>query len=1411
MAPDTSTLNLVSRLRRLNVKLFTVDGQLRCSAPAGVLTPALRDELAARKSEVLSFLGTASLSSLSDPIEVISRHGDTAFPLSSAQRRLWLLSQLDPVNFAYNIPASFRLHGHLDIDALERSLSEIIRRHEVLRTRFLSVDGQPVVKIVPPQPVRVALFDLQSLEPTEQNAESERLSNADATGLFRLDRDPLLRASLLKFGPENHLLLVTVAHIAFDGCSLGILVKELSRLYTACVSSEALPLPELQIQYVDFAAWQQKVLETEAFQSQIDYWKEKLRGSLPVLELPIDHPRPPAQRPHGGSVFFQIPRTVTDELKVISEREGATLFVTLLAVFSTVLLRYSGQEEILVGTPVANRTRTEVENLIGLFLNTLVMRADLSGNPTCRELIGRIRDTALGAYAHQDVPFEKLVEVLNPPRDASRSPIFQTMFSLERSPVTALELRELAPAWPGIRNTGAQFDLSLYLTETENSITGRFSFASDLFEHATVARMKDHFMNLLFQFIRDPEQRIHEVPLFSEVERDGILALWSRKQNPYPSDACVHELVRAHAGRLPDAIALECGSERLTYRELDQRSDQFAAYLQSHGVRPGTLVGICVERSVGMAVALLAILKTGAAYVPLDPAFPVDRLVSVLEDAAPSILITEGDGIPALAARDTITVCLDRFQWNAEVTAYQPPDSFDRAYVLYTSGSSGKPKGVEVSHRSLVNLLCSMRAIVGMGESDVLLSVTTFSFDIFGLELWLPLTTGSKTVIATKETCKDGRLLARAIATSDATMMQATPNTWQMLLESEWQGSLRMTILCGGEHWSRELALRLLPKCSALWNMYGPTETTIWSSAHRIEADGSVKIGGPIANTQFYVVNPYLQLQPPSVPGELLIGGDGVARGYLNRPELTRERFIANPFTGDPADRVYRTGDLVRTSPEGTIEFISRLDDQVKLRGFRIELGEIEAALRRSAALQEVIVVLTKEDEPRLVAYCIPSRDTNVSASELRTLLKGMLPEYMIPADFAFVESFPITPNGKVDRRALASLPRAPRERHSEQDEPRDDLERKLIPVWERVLRVRPIYPSDNFFDLGGHSFTAVRILAEIQKLTGKRLPLAVLFRASTIRSLAEILGSESGSSWSSMVPIRPEGSKPPLFLVHGAEGNVLLYRQLVQYLEHDQPVYGLQSQGLSGEEPISDSIEEMAAKYVDEIIATQPSDPYIVGGYCLGGLIALEIAQQLTAAGRKVAQVLMFETYYAKPNGTRTFRGFELLYGAQNVWFHAANFAAIQGSERRGFLSEKLDVASSRFRLRLGTLRDRFFRKSANTTLRHYPHLLIKKSNDEAASRYVPAPYNGRVAVIRPKRYFAGLDSRSFGWGELLGPGLEVHEIPIYPKGMLVEPFCRDLANIVTQCLREASSSRPTTETKTMHMAADVAERAIH
>ena len=1033
-------------------------------------------------------------------------------PLSFAQQRLWFLDQLGQDSTAYNIPQAIRLSGPLNVEALQQSLGRMVARHESLRTTFTTVDGSPIQVIAENGSAAMPVIDLSELPRAEREAEAPRLATEEAQRPFDLARGPLLRATLLRLDEEEHVLLMTMHHIVSDGWSMGVFFREVSALYEAYSTDSPSPLPELPIQYADFAIWQRQWLQGEELARQLSYWKQQLDDAPPVLELPTDRPRPPVQSYRGTCQSVMLPKPLTKALQALSRREGVTLFMTLLAAFKTLLYRYTGQEDIVVGSPTANRTRAEIEGLIGFFVNTLVLRTNLSGNPSFRELLGRVREVALGAYTHQDLPFEKLVEELRPERDLSRTPLFQVMFSLQNAPRAALELPGLSLNRLEVENRTAKFDLTLSMVEGTNGLRGVLEYNTDLFDAATMTRMAEHFQTLLEAIVTHPAQRVAEFPLMSKTERHQLLVEWNDTQAVYPKDSCIHELFEEQVDRTPDAVAVVFEDEQLTYRELNHRANQFAHYLQKLGVRPEVLVGICVERSLEMIIGLLGILKAGGAYVPLDPAYPKERLAFMLEDAQLLVLLTQERLVERLPKHGARVICLDT-GWQAiiaqesEANPVSGVTADNLAYVIYTSGSTGKPKGVQILHHAVANFLHAMRQQPGLTNQDILFAVTTLSFDIAALELFLPMIVGARVVVVSREVASDGTQLLGRVANSGATVMQATPATWRLLVEAGWQRSDQLKILCGGEALTRELANQLLAKGTSLWNLYGPTESTIWSVVHQVDLrDGSVLIGHPIANTQVYVLDRHLQPVPIGIPGELHIGGDGLARNYLNRPELTAERFIPNPFRDGLGARLYKTGDWVRYLSDGNMEFLGRTDHQVKIRGFRMELGEIEAVLGQHPAIQET-VVLAREDVPgekRLVAYVVSNPEQVPPIDDLRRFLKETLPEYMVPSIYVLLDALPLTLNKKVNRKALPAPDRTRAELGDVFVAPRTPVELLIAEIWQDLLGVDRVSVYDNFFDLGGHSLLSMQVIFRLEKKLGLHInPMELIFQ--TLGQLASV------------------------------------------------------------------------------------------------------------------------------------------------------------------------------------------------------------------------------------------------------------------------------------------------------------------
>jgi len=1036
------------------------------------------------------------------------REQGNELPLSFAQTRLWFIQQLDPNNIAYNISAALHVQGNLQVRVLEQTFNEIVRRHEILRTSFISDrQGQPIQKIAPALSLRLPIVDFSETETPP--ARIQELAREEAQHPFDLTHAPLLRLQLLRLGAQAHVLLLTLHHIVCDRWSIGVLVRELSALYAAFASGKPSPLDDLPVQYGGYALRQRDWLQGETLERQLAYWRQQLGDAPPVLELPSDRPRPAVQTYRGAQQPLALPKSLSQALKRLCVEEGVTLYMLLLSAFKVLLYRYTNQDDIVVGTDIANRDRQEIEGAIGLFFNTLVLRTNLSGDPTFRELLRRVRDVALGAYSHQELPFEKLVEAINPERTLSRMPLFQAKFDLQQAPVQPLELPGLTVTPLPVDNGTTKFDLRFNLQDTDQGIVGQVEYSTDLFTAARIEREIAHFQALLESIVSDPNQRLSTLSVLTPSEQKQQQR-WNQTQAVYPQDRCFPELFAEQVRRTPDAIALSCASQELTYRELEARANQLAHYLQQLGVGTGVLVSIYCDRSVEMLVALLGVLKAGGAYVPLDPSFPRDRLASILADVAAPIVLTQQQRAGDLPDGGATLVCLDR-DWPAisrslECALASPGSPNRLAYVIYTSGSTGQPKGVEVSHRALTNFLWAMGQKLAISYRDTWLAVTTIAFDIAALELYLPLLVGARLAIAEHTVARDGVRLAAQLDACAATVMQATPATWTLLLASGWQGNPNLTLLCGGEALSAALARQLRARGKALWNFYGPTESTIWSTVYPVASDPEeiVAIGAPIANTQVYLLDRDLQPVPVGVPGEVHIAGVGLARGYHNRPHLTAEKFIPNPFTDVPGERLYKTGDLARYRSDGAIAFLGRLDQQVKLRGFRIELGEIEATLTQHPDIAAAAVVMRTEagEDKQLVAYVVPAAAAVPSDQDLRQFLSKTLPNYMLPGRVVALDTLPLTPNGKVNRRSLPAPDRT-RTHGSNLVAPRTPTEAEIAKIWAQVLNLDAISIHENFFELGGHSLLATQVASRLHATFGVELPLQHFFTEPTVANLA--------------------------------------------------------------------------------------------------------------------------------------------------------------------------------------------------------------------------------------------------------------------------------------------------------------------
>ena len=1313
--------------------------------------------------------------------------GAETFPVSFAQQRLWFLAQLEPDNPSYNLPQILRLKGELNVDALEQTINAIIARHESLRTTFKEVDGEPVQIVANVHKIKLGFVDLKKLPESEREDEARQLAVAEVRRPFDLSRDYPLRAVLVRLDDEDHWLLLTMHHIVSDGWSLGIFTRELSNIYDALATNEDINLSELPIQYPDFAEWQREWLQGEVLEEHLDYWLKSLAGAPAMLKLPTDHPRPAQQSFKGANVALKLSQPLSRSLVEFSQRQGVTLFMTTLTAFQTLLFRYTGQEDIVVGTPIAGRNREEIEGLIGFFVNTLALRTNVSGNPTFRELLGRVKEVALGAYAHQELPFEKLVEELNPERNVSHSPVFQVMFGMQNVPRDTPAMNGLSITRVSLPSVTAKFDLTLFISETATGLNCWLEYNTDLFEETTVSRMLRHFEHLLEAVVADPDRPILRLPLLTPADRAQLLSELNATESDFPKQG-IHTAFEKQVEITPNSVAVVSEHGKLTYAELDRHANQLAHHLQKSGVGPGDLVGLCVERSPEMLVSLLGILKTGAAYLPLDPSYPQERLSLMLEDGRVKVLLTQERLQEKLPPHTAKTVFSDR-DW--ETIAHESAGSVDNAattedlaYVMYTSGSTGKPKAVAVTHKSVLRLV-KQTNYARLGADEVFLQFAPLSFDASTFEIWGSLLNGGKLVLMPPGLVSLAQL-GDTIKQYGVTTLWLTAGLFQQMVETELE-SLRglRQLLAGGDALPVahvEQVARELKNCQLI-NGYGPTENTTFTCCYRVQQGerfaGNVPIGFPVSNTQVYILDSELEPVPVGVVGELYTGGAGLAIGYLNDAALTAERFVPNPFSTEDGTRLYRTGDYARFKADGSIEFIGRIDHQVKLRGHRIELTEIEAALKQHAAVHDAVVLMRRSvhGNKHLTAYIIANSDLTEAklAGELKSLLRQSLPDYMVPSYFLFLEEFPLSPNGKIDRRALPAPPETRPEMEEAHIAPRDDLETRLARIWERVLEVQSVGVRDNFFELGGHSLLAVRLFSEIEKELGQRLPLVSFFQGATIEYLAGLLRKGVSSiSWPTLVKIQTDGSKAPLICVSMPNVNALGYRSLARYLGKDQPVFGLQAQypeDLEGEHSQA-AVDSIATEYLEALRAVQPNGPYQFVGLCRGAHIAFEMARRLEREGQEIAFLGIIDTWVMENT-------YNYFWQAQ---YYARRFAwlTLLGLKKQlSFVKKKGD-------------------KGVDKTGDELPVITAGSAKQKPFKVYFPGPdyvptsYSGRIVVLRARRQPRNrIRDHHLGWGKLAKGGVDVHFIPGDHGNVLKEPHVQGLAAALKKCLHSEQNPR--------------------
>ncbi len=1327
------------------------------------------------------------------------------FPTSFAQRRLWFIAQLEPDSTFYNISMRLALSGSLDVGALERAVAAVVDRHESLRTTFSVVDGEPVQVIVPRLAFELPVVDLSSLPADRREAEVSRHTTAEVGRPFDLEAGPLVRVRLLRLQPEEHVLLLVLHHIVFDGWSSGVLHRELSECYRAFAVDESPRLPELAVQYADYAVWQRQWLQGETFERQIAYWKNHLAGAAGVVEVPSDFAPRPRRSYQGAAEQALFPLELLHGLKALSQQEGATLFMTLLAGFKTLLMRYSGQRDIIVGSPIANRARSELEQLIGFFVNSLALRTDLSGDPSFRALLRRVREVALGAYSHQDLPFEKVVEELQPDRLQDRNPIFQVMFALQNAPRAPLTLPGITIRTLPRRRRTAKFDLTLFAMEQSRGLSATLEYSTDLFRADTVARMLGHYRRLLEAAVADPDRRVSDLPLLTDEERRHIVVDWNSTDRSFPRDRGVHRLFEAQAAERPNAIAVEDGAGRLTYDELNRRANRLARRLRGLGIGPEARVGIAVERSADLVVSLLAVLKAGGAYVPLDSSYPAERLAFMVKDARIGVLLTRGSSrvpaggeVPSLDLERDHDAILRESQENLEGDV----PAARLAYLMYTSGSTGTPKGIAIPHEAILRLVCNTDYI-RLTPADRVAQVSNASFDAATFEIWGALLHGGRLLIVSREISLAPARLAAEIRQRGVTTMFLTTALFNQIARTV-PGAFRSVrhVLFGGEAVDPVLVRDVLRDGppERLLHVYGPTETTTFATWHEVKEVGddavTVPIGAPIANTRAYVLDGRLRPVPVGVPGELYLGGPGLARGYLGRPALTAERFVPDPFGTEAGggERLYRTGDRVRRLSDGAIEFLGRLDGQIKLRGFRIEPGEIEAMLVRHPKVGECSVVLRDDvpGGPALVAYLTGSGPAALGvAAEARAYLRDRLPAFMIPAQFVVLDALPLSPNGKVDRRALPPPSGSRPELEVAFAAPHTDTERSLATLWQDLLGVERVGREDNFFELGGHSLLAVTLFADIERVFGVRLPLAALFQAPTLDRLATEIEQARRAPSSvprALVALQPKGHRPPLILAHGGWGDLFFYRHLVARLGPDQPIFGFESPVEPDGAAAVRTVESLAAEYVRELRAFQREGPYFLCGYCWAGGLTFEMACQLRSAGQEVALLALIDSPcpgYKRAGPVPSRSKSRARDYAGRIWRNLLHLRKLRPGAMPAFLGAKIGNfamrvaggAAFRLSLRLG--------RAALPGLRTRSGVLL-----QAGKLYRPQSYPGRLTLFRAKGNSTVERSLYWGWDQVAAGGVELCVVEGGHDSMLEEPHVTGLAAMLRDHLERAQAS---------------------
>jgi amino acid adenylation domain-containing protein len=1367
---------------------------------------------------VRSLFESPTLAELSKRIEAAMQSGtsvaapplkplphDDQMPLSFAQQRLWFLNQLMPGSNAYNLPAEMSIDLRLNVGVLEQSLSEVVRRHEVLRTTFALAGGHAVQRIASPVSLALPLVDLRHLGADERGPVAERLRHEDALRPFDLEAGPLIRSVLIRLDEERYLLLLNMHHTVSDGWSMGVLLHEVETLYASYSHGLPSALAELAVQYADYARWQRDWLQDEVLNDEVTFWKRQLDGAPTLLELETDHPRQFLRTLRGAHHPVVFSPEVSQWLREFHQQEGATLFMTLMAGFHALLLRYTGQSSILVGTPIAGRSRVELEPMIGFFVNMIPIRTNFSSSPSFRELVNQVRDSALAAYTHQELPFDKLVEELQPKRAPGRNPIFQAILAFQNAAPRMSMAKVGLPAGVPV-SADIKFDLEVHLSDGPGGVSGSFVYSPELFEPSFIGRMADHFQRLFEQAMGAPDRDLSTFSLLDEAEYRQVVEEWNETGVALP-EGSMQRLFEEQAAERPDAIAVEFEEEHLSYGELNRRGNRLAQQLQGEGVGPEVFVGVMVERSAEMIVGLLGVVKAGGAYVPINLTDPPQRLRLILGNAGIKVVVTSREIAVGLADTELTKVYVEADEQVGQEGAVENPASRVRpdnlAYLMYTSGSTGAPKGVGITQRNVVRLVKGVN-YAELNAEEVFLQFAPVSFDASTFEIWGCLLNGARLVVFPAHLPSLAEMVD-FVDSRQVTTLWLTGGLFTQLVDEDVKrlGALKQ-LLAGGEalspvHVGR--ALEQLNNCQLI-NGYGPTETTTFACCHQVPADfsaPSVPIGRPISNTTAYVLN---GVEPAGVGerGELFIGGAGLGRGYHQRPDLTAERFMPDPYGPEPGGRLYRTGDAARFLNDGVIQFLGRFDDQLKISGYRIEPREIETVLSTHPALAAALVV-GREDIPGekfLVAYIVANTDAGPGNDELRGYLKERLPEYMVPSVYVPLEALPLTPNGKIDRAALPAPPISLSRSGREYVAPQNDLQQQLVDIWEELFKLHPIGVTDNFFELGGHSLQMIMLVTRVEERLGKRVAMAELFDDPTIEHLADLIGHGKENLFQSLiVSLNSQGTNPILFSPHASGGHVWCYKELVQYLGADQPFYGVQPREPENGLVYHTEIEAMASDYVEAIRGFQAVGPYWLSGWSMGGVIAFEMARQLQQQEQEVALLALIDS--GVPEAKESEHNWAILL---SIFAYDLGLTE-EHLKRPPNWTPLPQMAELR---QLWVVARRAAVVPADMTLVEFRKLFDTfKLYANTMRRYKPGQFQGRITLFCPADHFEQAvfsrdpgeppeqpeQAKIDGWGSLATEGLEVRYVPGNHFSMLQEPNVQVLGQQLRQCIEDTRTQR--------------------